>query len=112
MTAWTSVAGTLPLLYLLPPTLQSAAAAPPSALIAIAVMGVFSSGIGFLLWFYALSKLPAGIVTSFLFLQPVFVTVMAWLWLGEFPALRVFIGGAVILIGVALILSPTKKLRR
>ena len=112
MTAWTSVAGTLPLLYLLPPTLQSAAAAPASALIAIAVMGVFSSGIGFLLWFYALSKLPAGIVTSFLFLQPVFVTVMAWLWLGEFPALRVFIGGAVILIGVALILSPTKMLRR
>jgi len=75
-------------------------------------MGVFSSGIGFVLWLYALSKLPAGTVTSFLFLQPVFVTVMAWLWLREIPTVQAFAGGAVILFGVALILLPGSASRR
>lgn len=106
MTSYTSIAGTLPLLFLLPQAAEAALAAPASVLLTIAVMGVFSSGIGFLLWFYALSKLPAGIVASFLFLQPVFVTIMAWFWLHEIPATRVFVGGAVTLLGVALILAP------
>ncbi|MGR3914724.1 MAG: DMT family transporter [Gammaproteobacteria bacterium] len=111
MTSYTSIAGTLPLLFLLPQAFEAALAAPAGALWSIAVMGVFSSGIGFLLWFYALSKLPAGIVTSFLFLQPVFVIVMAWIWLRELPDARAFLGGAVILFGVALILLPRKMAR-
>ena len=109
MTSYTSAAGTLPLLFLLPQSIEAALAAPPSALWSIAAMGVFSSGIGFLLWFYALSKLPAGIVASFLFLQPLFVTAMAWVWLQELPSARAFAGGAVILFGVALILLPRKS---
>ncbi len=112
MTACTSIAGTLPLLYLLPQAVDAALDAPAGALLSIAAMGVFSSGIGFLLWFYALSKLPAGIVTSFLFLQPVFVIIMAWLWLHEIPAARALVGGAIILFGVALILAPGKPDRR
>ena len=112
MTAWTSIAGTLPLLYLLPQAAGAALDAPAGALLSIAAMGIFSSGIGFLLWFYALSKLPAGIVTSFLFLQPVFVIIMAWLWLHEIPAARALVGGAIILFGVALILAPGKPGRR
>ncbi len=108
LTACTSIAGTLPLLYWFPQAVDAALNAPPDALLSIAVMGVFSSGIGFLLWFYALSKLPAGIVASFLFLQPVFVTIMAWFWLHEIPVVRVFVGGAVVLFGVALILMPGK----
>ena len=111
MTSYTSIAGTLPLLYLLPKAVTAAFDAPPSALLSIAAMGVFSSGIGFLLWFYALSKLPAGIVTSFLFLQPVFVTVMAWFWLHEIPAARTLGGGAIVLFGVALILAPRRPRR-
>ena len=109
MTSWTSVAGTLPLLYFLPQAADAALAAPPSALLSIAAMGVFSSGIGFFLWFYALSKLPAGIVTSTLFLQPVFVTVIAWFWLREIPTTHTFIGGAITLFGVALILLPGRR---
>ena len=111
MTSYTSIAGTLPLLYFLPEAVTIVIAAPPSALISIAVMGTFSSGIGFLLWFYALSKLPAGTVTSFLFLQPVVVTVMAWVWLHEMPSGMAFIGGAIILAGVALVLLPQKQAR-
>jgi len=109
MTAWTSFAGALPLLFYLPAALAAAPHASAAALWSVAAMGVFSSGIAFVLWLYALSKLPAGTVTSFLFLQPVFVIVMAWFWLREIPTAQAFAGGAVILFGMALILSPGKR---
>jgi len=108
MTAWTSFAGTLPLLFYLPGAIEAAAHASAVALWSVVAMGVFSSGIGFVLWLFALSKLPAGTVTSFLFLQPVFVTVMAWFWLHEVPSAQAFAGGAVVLLGVGLILAPGK----
>lgn len=109
MTAWTSFAGTVPLLFYLPAALDAAQHAPAGALWSVVAMGVFSSGIGFVLWLYALSKLPAGTVTSFLFLQPVFVTVIAWFWLAEVPSAQAFAGGAVVLLGVGLVLSPGKR---
>ncbi len=108
MTAYTTIAGTLPLLYLLPQTTAAALQAPADALMYVVIMGIFSSGVGFLLLFYALSKLPTGVVTSFLFLQPIFVIIMAWLWLHEIPETVVFGGGGIILIGVVLILLPRK----
>ena len=105
MTSYTSILGTLPLMYLLPEAIPAVTAAPASAIWSIVIMGVLSSGVGFLLWFYALSKLPAGIVTSFLFLQPVLVTVLAWYWLSEWPSNQTIFGGIVVLLGVAFILK-------
>ena len=103
MTSYTCIAGTLPLLIFLPETIQAVTIAPWPPIIWILAMGIFSSGIGFLLWIYALSKLRAGIVTSFLFLQPVFVTLLSWVWLNEIPESKTFIGGGIVLIGVMLI---------
>ena len=108
LTAYAIMGGTLPLLYFLPAAFAAATAAPPHALRTIALMGIFSSGIGYFLWAYALSHLRAGIVSSFLFLQPLLVTLLAWGWLGEIPPARAFIGGFVILCGLALILRPRK----
>ena len=105
MTSYTSFAGTIPLLYFLPDTIPALMAAPIAPILWIAAMGIFSSGIGFIWWFYALSKLPAGIVTSTLFLQPVFVTIISWLWLGEIPETKTYLGGVVVLFGIALILK-------
>ncbi len=110
MTAYTCWAGTLPLLYFLPETLDVTLSAPMPPIIWIIVMGIFSSGIGFVLWFYALSKLRAGIVTSFLFLQPVLVTVMSWVWLNEVPGITTLAGGIVVLFGVSFIVS--EQIRR
>ncbi len=105
MTSYTCVLGTLPLLIFLPETLQAIAVAPLKPIIWIIVMGIFSSGIGFLLWLYALSKMPAGIVTSFLFLQPVFVALMSWIWLTEIPETKTFIGAAIVFAGLGLVLK-------
>ncbi len=109
ITAYTCFTGTLPFIYLIPQTLEAALQAPPSALLSIGIMGIFSSGIAFVLWAYALSKLPAGSVTSFLFLQPIFVIIIAWFWLNEIPPAQSFYGGAFILLGVAFILLPKKQ---
>ena len=111
MTAYTCWGGTIPLLIFLPETITASAAAPPSAISWIVIMGIFSSGVGFIFWIYALSKLQAGTVTSFLFLQPIFVVAMSWLWFGELPGVSTLIGGAVVLAGVGLIVSQSFKPR-
>ena len=105
MTSYTSFFGVLPLLYLLPDTIAAGLLAPGEVLLSIFAMGILSSGLGFFLWFYALAHLPAGVVTSFLFLQPVLAGIMAWLWLAEVPSLQTLLGGAVVLLGVALIVK-------
>ena len=104
MVFYTTVAGTLPLLWFLPGTLAAVSASPPGPVAWTVAMGIFSSGIGFALWFYALSHLRAGVVTSFLFTQPVFVSLFSWGWLGEIPETKTFVGGAIVLAGLLLIL--------
>lgn len=111
MTSYTCWVGTIPLLYFLPESLTAAQSAPLAPLLWIVVMGVFTSGIGFLLWFYALSKLKAGVVTSFLFLQPVFVGLFSWIWLNEVPETKTLIGGAIVLFGLGLILQQQRRPR-
>lgn len=44
-----------------------------------------SSGVGFLLWLYALSRLPAAVVTAFLGLSPVTAVILSVLFLGATP---------------------------
>lgn len=109
MTSYTCWAGTLPLLYFLPDTVRAMELSPISPILWIVAMGIFSSGIGFLLWVYALSKLRAGIVTSFLFLQPLFVGVFSWWWLAEMPEIKTFVGGCIVLVGLFLILREQMK---
>lgn len=46
-----------------------------------------SSGVGFMLWLYALSRLPAAVVTAFLGLSPVTAVVLSVLFLGATPTL-------------------------
>ena len=108
MTSYTCIAGTLPMLFFLPGTLTSMSNAPLGPHMWIIAMGILSSGVGFYLWFYALSKLKAGVVTSFLFLQPLFVASLSYFWLDEVPEAKTLIGGLVVLAGLALILKAQR----
>ena len=109
MISYTTILGTLPLLAFLPATAVSLTEAPALPIIWILVMGIFSSGVGFLLWFYSLSKMPVEVVTSFLFLQPVIVTAMSWAWLSEIPETKTLIGGAIVFAGLGLIILEQLK---
>jgi drug/metabolite transporter (DMT)-like permease len=113
-TAWSMVAAALLLLPVAPFVLQPARtfSASPSALGSIAYLAVLTSVVAYLIWYYALTKVPASHVGIFSNLQPVLTALAAWLLLGESLHGELILGGALVLIGVRLTQrAPTGPLR-
>mgnify|MGYP005842185489 FL=1 len=102
-TAYGIWAGTLFMLVFLPGLPQAIQTAPPGATLAAAYLGVFPAAIAYVTWTYVLSRAPASIATSFLYLSPVLATLIAWVWLGEVPAALALVGGTLALAGVVLV---------
>ena len=70
---------------------------------ALIFLGIFCSGLAYVLWAEAMSELPANRVGAFLYLEP-FVTVFtAWLLLNENITLLMMMSGIVIIIGVIMV---------
>ncbi len=67
--------------------------------------GVFH-GLGVILWFYAMVRIPIADVTAMNYLAPVYVTIGAALFLGERLAFRRIAAVIAALIGTAIILRP------
>ena len=65
-------------------------------------LGVITSGIGYGLWYYALTHLETSRVAVFNNLQPVLTTVLAFIVFGTEPTLAFIIGGAIALSGVVI----------
>ncbi|MES1940186.1 hypothetical protein T5B8_08083 [Salinisphaera sp. T5B8] len=57
-------------------------------------------------FFYALSQMPLASAVLLNYSQPPFLPFIAWLWLGERPATRIFPAVLIGFIGVLLILKP------
>ena len=77
--------------------------AAPSATLAVVYLGVFPAAIAYVLSNYALARMPASLMTTFLYLSPVFAAVIAWFWLGEVPAVLTVVGGIVAILGVIIV---------
>jgi drug/metabolite transporter (DMT)-like permease len=97
---WT---GTLLLLVFAPGLLRDLRAASPTATWAVVYMGIFPGAIGYGTWSYVLSRLPAAVAGSFLYLIPVLAALMAWLWLGEMLPGSAILGGALVIAGVVAV---------
>ncbi|HVW87517.1 MAG TPA: DMT family transporter [Bryobacteraceae bacterium] len=63
-------------------------------------MGAFSSVTGYLIYYYALARIPASRIAAFQYLQPVFASVMAVLMLGEDLSAPAVAAGGMIFAGV------------
>jgi drug/metabolite transporter (DMT)-like permease len=63
-------------------------------------MAAFSSVLGYLMFYYALSHMPASRVSTFTYLQPLIAMALAMIFLGERPTTSLFSGGALVLAGV------------
>jgi drug/metabolite transporter (DMT)-like permease len=102
-TSYSIWAGTIPLLVFAPGLVQQFPSAAPSATIAIIYLGIFPAAIAYVLWNYALARMPASILSSFLYLAPVLAMGIAWVWLGELPTVLTIVGGAVAIVGVVIV---------
>jgi O-acetylserine/cysteine efflux transporter len=77
--------------------------APVSAIFAVIYMAVFSTIVGFGLWFYLLSKHPVSDVALFSLLVPIIGIVSSAFLLDEIITTQIVIGSAITIGGVALV---------
>jgi drug/metabolite transporter (DMT)-like permease len=107
-TAWSMVAAALLLVPLMPFALAPARtlAASTPALGSIVYLALLTSVVAYLIWYYALSKVPASRVAIFSNLQPAATALAAWLVLGEPLHWELAVGGALVIAGVRLTQVP------
>ncbi|MEO7325632.1 MAG: DMT family transporter [Dokdonella sp.] len=67
-----------------------------------AYLGIAPTILGYLCWNWALSRAPASTVTSFLYVQPLFASAIAWFWLGQTLSALAIAGGVLAVSGVVL----------
>lgn len=90
-----------------PELLREVADVPAGFVAAVIYMGIFPTAIAFLLWGYALTRTPAGALTSSSLIVPGLTVVMAWVLLGETPPPLAAVGGVLCLAGASFAVAPT-----
>jgi len=103
LTAYVIWAGTFFMLVFLPGLPQAIFSAPTYSTISIVYLGVFPGALAYVTWTQALSKAPASLVSSFLYLSPVLAIFMAWIFLNEIPSLISLLGGSISILGVMIV---------
>ncbi|TWD80380.1 threonine/homoserine efflux transporter RhtA [Kribbella amoyensis] len=85
-----------------PALVDEVSTAKTSTLWWVVYLGAFPTALGFTTWAFALSRTSAGRMGATTYLVPVVAVLLAWLLLGETPALLALGGGVLCLLGVAL----------
>jgi drug/metabolite transporter (DMT)-like permease len=94
--------GTLFFMPFLPSLLHTMQGAPTTHHAIALYLGVLPGAVSFLAWSYILAQLTVSKATPLLYLVPVLSLLIAWLAIGEKPALLSVLGGIVAIAGVAL----------
>jgi drug/metabolite transporter (DMT)-like permease len=81
---------------------------PAAQLWSVAYLGVGPTIVGYLLWNFALSRAPAAKVSSFLYVQPLVASAIAWFCLGQVPSTLTVIGGLFAVGGVVLTVTASR----
>lgn len=76
--------------------------APSAATMAIVYLGVLPGALAYVTWAYALSRVPASLLGSSLYLEPPIAIAIAFVWLGELPASLTILGGVIAIAGVVI----------
>jgi len=81
----------------------------PKGLLLAAISGTVTSGLGYMLWYQALKHIKATQAAVIQLSVPVITSLFGVLLLGEILDFRIVTASAVILIGIALVISRPKK---
>jgi len=103
MTSYAIWLGTIPMLVFLPGLVSQMAVAPAPATLAVIYLGVFPGAVAYVLWSYALARMPASLLSTFLYLSPALAILIAWIWIGEVPEALTLVGGALAVAGVVVV---------
>jgi drug/metabolite transporter (DMT)-like permease len=95
-----AVISVIPLIGWIPSAVATVSAAPVSAVLGVIWLGAIPTALGYALWGYALTRMPAGRLGVATYLVPPLVVVESYLFLGEAAHPLALLGGAVALLGV------------
>jgi len=102
LATYVMVAGTVMTLPLVPFGWQDMVSADAGAWVSAVYLGLAPSALGFVLWGYAVARLPVATSTSLLYLVPAVAVAVAYVWLGEVPLPGELLGGVAVLAGVVV----------
>jgi len=94
--------GTVACLPFLPALVTDVSTAPTGSTLGMLYLGVVPTAAAFLTWAYALTRSDAGRLGATTYAVPPIAIALAWIFLGEVPALLAVLGGVISLIGVGL----------
>ena len=106
------ISGSIMTLPLLPWDAATMLSAGAESWLAAIYLGLLPSAAGFVLWAYAVARMPVAVSTSLLYLVPPVAVVIAWVWLGELPIPAELVGGLVVIVGVVTISQLPRLLDR
>jgi drug/metabolite transporter (DMT)-like permease len=104
MTAWSMLAGTIPLILFAIPDLrrQDWSAIEPLAWASLFYSAVLSVGIGYVIWYASVQRVGSARTAIYSNLTPVVAILFAWLTLGAALAPIQLLGGAIVLVGLVV----------
>ncbi|NLT35618.1 MAG: DMT family transporter [Gaiellales bacterium] len=112
LTVYSVILGTALLLVFTPGLPAALAAAPPSATLTVAYLGLLPGGLAYIAWTYALARTSAARLATFQYLVPALAILVAWVWTREPPLPLALLGGALSTAGVILVNSMHGRGRR